>query len=417
MSDTTHIEIESVVMPEKWERAFLDNDKLFIYLNGLWTGKKKPLVPAKVIRNTNFNNDGSIDYNDVAHLQVEDRHLREKELKCGDIIIERSGGGPSQPVGRVVYFDLTEKGYSFSNFTSTLRVVNPEKVHSKFLLYYLHMFYLDGNTLTLQQKTTGIRNLNFADYKKSPVPLPPLDEQTKIAAILSKIQQAIEVQERIIERVKELKRALMAKLFTEGLHGEEQKQTEIGLIPESWEVIRLGSLFKLSSGTSRPKNTSGKSSAENPYPVFGGNGVLGYSKEYFMSTPTLVLGRVGVYCGNAFVAEGKYWVSDNALYAKELQRDCDLHYVCEFLRYYDLNRFRHMGGQPLITQGIVNERVVPFPPLAEQKGIAEVFHSLDGKLLAAVDKKSTLRELFKSMLHQLITGQIRVRKYEIPLDA
>jgi type I restriction enzyme S subunit len=94
-------------------------------------------------------------------------------------------------------------------------------------------------------------NISQTIVKNLQVPLPPLPEQKKIATILSKIQQAIEVQEEIIERTKELKKALMAKLFTEGLYGEELKETEIGLMPKSWEVIELRRVVtrKVTDGT------------------------------------------------------------------------------------------------------------------------------------------------------------------------
>ena len=76
--------------------------------------------------------------------------------------------------------------------------------------------------------------------RKFQIPLPPLAEQRKIAAVLSAVQRAIERQERLIALTAELKKALMHKLFTEGTRGEPLKQTEIGPVPESWEVEPLG---------------------------------------------------------------------------------------------------------------------------------------------------------------------------------
>ena len=80
------------------------------------------------------------------------------------------------------------------------------------------------------------------------IPLPPLPEQKKIAHILSTVQRAIEAQERIIQTTTELKKALMHKLFTEGLRNEPQKQTEIGPVPESWEVVPLSDVCRFQSG-------------------------------------------------------------------------------------------------------------------------------------------------------------------------
>lgn len=91
-------------------------------------------------------------------------------------------------------------------------------------------------------------NRHFTILSERSLPLPPLPEQKKIAHILSTVQRAIEAQERIIQTTTELKKALMHKLFTEGLRNEPQKQTEIGPVPESWEVVPLSDVCRFQSG-------------------------------------------------------------------------------------------------------------------------------------------------------------------------
>ena len=112
-------------MSSIWKNhILLENPKYFDFGNGLWTGKKPPFKTVTVIRNTNFTDSGRIDYSNVAVLEVEKKQFDQRKLIKGDIIIERSGGGPKQPVGRVVYFDKDIGDFSFSNFTSRIRVIN-----------------------------------------------------------------------------------------------------------------------------------------------------------------------------------------------------------------------------------------------------------------------------------------------------
>src|SRR6202035_2057583 len=109
----------------------LSDSTKFQTLNGLWTGKKPPYTIAGVIRNTNFTASGDVDYSDVAYLDVEESQLAKRQLLPGDIVIERSGGGPKQAVGRVVFFERPDGEFSFSNFTSAIRVVDTEALEPR----------------------------------------------------------------------------------------------------------------------------------------------------------------------------------------------------------------------------------------------------------------------------------------------
>ena len=220
----------------------LDDANYFDFGNGLWKGKKPPFKEVKVIRNTNFSDSGKINLSNVAVLEVEEIQFLKKKMQWGDIIIERSGGGPKQPVGRVVFFDLNHGDYSFSNFTSRIRVIN-QSFDPKFIFYFLHNFYQEGMTEKFQAHTTGIRNLDFNKYKESIyVPLLSLHDQHKVTYLLNAIQKATEQQDKLIRTTTELKKALLQKLFTEGTRGEPQKKTEIGLVPKSWEVKMVGEI-------------------------------------------------------------------------------------------------------------------------------------------------------------------------------
>ncbi len=169
----------------------LDDETLFSFENGLWKGKRDPMTDCAVVRNTNFGPDGRIDFSDVAVIPVEARHIERKRLRPGDIVIERSGGGPKQPVGRVVMFE-GDGTFCFSNFTSRLRVEDRDRVEPDYLLFWLLDFHLSGQTRRLQRRTTGIRNLAFHDYRQIAVPLPPVERQRQITAAL-RAMEAVEL--------------------------------------------------------------------------------------------------------------------------------------------------------------------------------------------------------------------------------
>ena len=100
-------------------------------------------------------------------------------------------------------------------------------------------------------------NISRSSLLEFDVPKPPLAEQRKIAGVLGLVQRALEQQERLIALTTELKKTLLHQLFTQGLRGEPQKQTEIGPVPQSWEVVTLGSLAKVGNGSTPKRHNEG----------------------------------------------------------------------------------------------------------------------------------------------------------------
>lgn len=221
---------------------------IFDHENGIWKGAKPPLVDCAVVRNTNFTDDGLFDFTDVAVIPIEQRLLERKHLERGDIVIERSGGGPDQPVGRVAYFDRNDATFCFSNFTSRLRVLERTLIEPEFLHQFLLNFHLSGQTETLQRRTTGIRNLAFQDYLQVEIPVPPIEHQRRMVSILKTLQEARCSRERELKFERERKAALLDFFFTKGLSGEASNEIEVGRVPASWTVLELGELCEIVYG-------------------------------------------------------------------------------------------------------------------------------------------------------------------------
>lgn len=182
-------------------------------INGLWVGKNPPFVTIAVIRNTNFTKDCNLDTNNIAYIQVEQKQYSTRKLKCGDIIIEKSGGSDKQPVGRPILFNIEDGEYSFSNFTSVLRVVDNTLISPKFLHKFLVYIYNQGYTLNMQSKTTGIRNLNFKLYKNMNVPIPPIALQNEFAEKIENIERQKELITKSIKETEDLFNSRMSYYF------------------------------------------------------------------------------------------------------------------------------------------------------------------------------------------------------------
>jgi type I restriction enzyme S subunit len=163
-------------------------EEICVFSNGLWKGEKPPFERVGVIRNTNFTRNGMLDHSDIAFLDVEVKKLEKRRLKYGDIILEKSGGGPKQAVGRVALFEKEAGAFSFSNFTAALRVTDPGTVDFRFLHKFLYWTYLSGATEGMQSNSTGIRNLDGDAYKSIRFRFPPLAEQRKIVSLLDELQ-------------------------------------------------------------------------------------------------------------------------------------------------------------------------------------------------------------------------------------
>ncbi len=285
----------------------------------------------------------------------------------------------------------------------------PKVSNIQFLAFLLLQENIRSSLAGKMEGSTGRQRLSRSVVEQLHIPFPPLPEQRMIAVILSKIQQAIEVQEKIIERTMELKKSLLAKLFSEGLHGEELKETEIGLMPKSWEVQRLVDIATLQRGKDLPAQNWVKGS----FPIVGSNGIIGYHNEYFLDSAGVITGRSGSI-GKLSYVEGKYWAHNTALYVKDFHGNHPK-FVYYLLHRLDFRKYVTGVSVPTLNRNFIHPTLLPLPSVREQNEIAAVLDSVERKIRNTELMRDKVKSLFKSMLHQLMTGQIRVNNIEIKL--
>ncbi len=317
---------------------------------------------------------------------------------------------------------------------AAIRVKN---INRDFLYFYLRKIeaYIDSLGSGAIFKAINKTQLCELPINEEGIALP---EQKKIAHILTTVQRAIDSQERIIATTTELKKALMQKLFTEGLRGEPQKETEIGLVPESWEVVPLGSIAKVGNG-STPKRTKETYWKDGTIPWLNSTKIHDRfitEADQFV-TPVAVkechLPRVapnslliaitgqGKTLGNSALARFETCINQHLAYAQFHTDDVVPDFVLWFMQTrYDFLRSIAQGGgstKGALTCGYLKTHPIPIPQKDEQTEIVNVFNQLDSKEQVACRKQAAFQDLFHTLLHELMTASICVAELEFGIES
>lgn len=162
---------------------------------------------------------------------------------------------------------------------------------------------------------------------------------------------------------------------------------------KQWQFIALGEVLIFGNGKVKPKKTGN-------IPIYGGNGILGFSDESNYQGETIIIGRVGAYCGSVFYQNEPIWVSDNALSAKP-KNDYDTKFLFYFLKNVGLNKYAGGSSHPLVTQSLLKSLEFNIClNTDEQKAIAEVLSSLDDKIDLLHRQNKTLEAMAETLFRQ-----------------
>ncbi len=289
----------------------------------------------------------------------------------------------------------------------------PKEPNKVDVLFYYYLIQIMKPYLKSLAGGSTYKEISLKRLGEVSIPLPPLDEQRKIARILYTVDEAIAKTETIISRVEELRRALLDYLMTHGIGHREYKETEIGKIPKEWKVVKLHEVATIKHGK-RPHIILERGG----FPIFGAGGLAGYTDSYLVDDEfIIVVARVGAgSVGKVYLAKGKVWISDNALYIQ-----CRKDLIYPPYLYYSLIKinlrkmaYRAAGGHAVITRNLLESLKIPLPSLDEQIKIAEILEMIDKLLKAETIHKEILIKLKNSLMNLLLVGKVRVK--DSPID-
>lgn len=423
-------------IPESWDavplRAIVSRSA-----SGDWGDERgETIVP--VLRSTNFTAVRRLDVSDVARRAFSLEESKRFDMRGGDILVERSGGGPSQPVGRVVCLEPELPEYGFSNFVQLLRV-NDEEMSPDYVAWCLFQLHRSGLIERLQHQTTQMRNLDLRDYMHMRIPRPPRLEQEAIAALISSADIAIERFRVQLAAANRLRASMLQAVFVAGLpgeHGSFQSATVLRRdykIPESWRFERLGKfLSRVDYGTNAPSNDH-----RNGWPVVAIPQVVAPVLERgdwpFVDIPQAEAGQLRLEAGDVLLVRtngnaeyiGKSTVVSEKLAAEEIvfasylirarARSEDL--LGPYLNLYlasPLGRRQLVAvantsaGNHNLGARALKRMLIPLPPTEEQARIIARIAAVERLGEAIRQRISAGETLQRSLLQNLLTGRIRV---------
>lgn len=272
------------------------------------------------------------------------------------------------------------------------------------------------------------------------IPFPPLPEQRAIARVLQTVQRAKEATERVIQATQELKKSLMRYLFTYGPVPVEEaervplKETEIGPVPEHWEVVRLGDVASISRRCKKPEVKPNQLIPFVPMALLPEDNL--YISHWEMRHPNEIRSGVFFQKGDLLLAKitpclenGKqgiakdlpcaWGVATTEVFPISPGDNLHLEFLALYLKIPRVraslaDKMEGTTGRQRLPKAVVESLLIPLPPLSEQREIAHILSVLDNKIQAEKTRKQAFDVLFKTLLHNLMTGKLRVKNLALP---
>jgi len=379
-----------------------------------------PIVRLQNIERNEFKN------KDIKYTSAEKaEELEYHSYQVGDLVLAKLG----DPIGKTCLVpEYMENGLVVAD---VVRIrLSPKKADKYFIEYLLNS---EVSLIQMKMETIGSTRprVNISQVRNLQIPLPPLPEQKKIAEILSTVDLAIEKTEYAIKRTEKLKDGFFIRLLTSGIGHRDYVKTQIGNIPKTWDVVRIGSIADVRGGKRLPK---GEKLLEHPtpYPYIrvidfknlnkDKENIKYLSKEVFEKIKKYTISSKDVYIsiagtiGISGIIPQKFNnsnLTENAAKICNFRRDILNKYLAYVLNsnigQKQISSYVGKAQQPKLALFRIEKILVPMPPLDEQKLIVEIIESNFRRLRILQKRRSFLERIKNGLMNDLLTGQKRVR--------
>jgi len=285
----------------------------------------------------------------------------------------------------------------FTNEAIAAFAIKDEKeLHPEFLYYALQSATYGGSNQAAMGKT-----LNSKSLAEIEIPVPPLDDQIRIAHLLGKVEGLIVQRKQHLQQLDDLLKSVFLEMF-----GDIRTKKSI----HPWVALRP--YLKANSG----KSSKGVVSEENTgIPIYGGNGVNGWAKEFLYEDPVVIAGRVGQQCGVIHVSKEPCWVTDNAI-VLSISDHSQLNtiYLARAFHYAPIRERVKQLDLPFINQSMLLDYPLPLPPIDLQNKFSAIVERIEALKSRYQQSLTDLEALYGALSQQAFEGELDLSRVALP---
>ena len=353
---------------------------------------------------------------------AKDREIEEANLLEGDVLFTPSSEKPID-IGHASVVMETMPNCVYSYHLIRLRLYDKTQFDLKYLSYLLNSDNVQKHFVS-RASGSGIRyTLSLSDFKSAKIRFPKKSEQSAIAAILSKVDEAIAAVQGSIAAAERLKKSLMQNLLTGRMKpdGTLRKEDEFytdekfGKVPKGWEVKKVSEIAENLDNLRKPIKSIDRDKIKGKIPYYGAAGIVDYINDYLFDGTYLLFGEDGENLlsrklPQAFIVKGKFWVNNHA-HILRVYDEFDINLIVNILESKKYDDIVYGSAQPKINKSDLNRIKIIIPKdIDEQKRISKSITTIDIEISTKQNKIAILERLKKSLMQNLLTGRVRVKK-------